>query len=93
MKNSSYYKADRTATISIDEDNFFVESLEKLTDASRPDEIISEHLNITVTSINDEGVTISKKYQNKDDFKEWFNKGAMVYGEHLLNLQKKAIIH
>lgn len=97
VKNSSYYKADRTATISIDEDNFFVESLEKSTDASRPDEIISEHLNIAVTSINDEGVTTSKKYQNKDDFKEWFNKGSdgiwrasiefTEEGDYTLNIQ------
>lgn len=93
VKNSSYYKADRTATISIDEDNFFVESLEKLTDASRPDEIISEHLNITVTSINDEGVTASKSIRIRTILKSGLTKEAMVYGEHLLNLQKKAIIH
>ena len=76
VKNSVYYNAGRTATISINEENFFVESLEKLNDATRVDEIILEHLNITVTKVNDEGVSTSKKYQEKKDFKDWFTKGT-----------------
>ena len=75
VRNGRYYKADRTAEIVIDEENFFVDSFNKLSDISvNPAEIIAEHLKITVTRENDNGITTTTNYTN-EMLKESFTKG------------------
>ena len=75
VRNGRYYKADRTAEIVIDEENFFVDSFNKLSDISvNPAEVIAEHLKITVTRENDNGITTTTNYTN-EMLKESFTKG------------------
>lgn len=56
--NEDYYSADRTATITIDEANFFYEFF-------GTDEI-TQHLVITVIKESDDGTKTTKIYQNED---------------------------
>ena len=75
VKNGKYYKADRTAEIVIDEENFFVDSFSKLSDVSvNPAEVIAEHLKITVTRENDNGIQTTTNYTDAT-LKESFKKG------------------
>lgn len=57
-KNNTYYSADRTATITINEDNFFYELF-------GTDEI-ARHLTITVKKETNDGVKSTKIYKNED---------------------------
>ena len=75
VRNDRYYKEDRTAEIVIDEENFFVDSFNKLSDISvNPAEVIAEHLKITVTRENDNGITTTTNYTDAT-LKESFTKG------------------
>ena len=75
VRNDRYYKADRTAEIVIDEENFFVDSFNKLSDVSvNPAEVIAEHLKITVTRENDNGIKTTTNYTDAT-LKESFTKG------------------
>ena len=66
-QNSTYYNAPRTATITITEDNFFPESMEKeqktLTDPFKQGDA---YLVITVVRVDDDGNTTTKVYKNED---------------------------
>ena len=75
VRNDRYYKADRTAEIVIDEENFFVDSFNKLSDISvNPAEVIAEHLKITVTRENDNGIKTTTNYTD-EMLKKSFTKG------------------
>ena len=75
VRNDRYYKADRTAEIVIDEENFFVDSFNKLSDVSvNPAEVIAEHLKIIVTRENDNGIKTTTNYTDAT-LKKSFTKG------------------
>lgn len=64
-ENSVYYSADRTATIRIEEANFFSQAMEKVeNDATAPSTIADEHLVITVKKVLNDGTESSTVYNN-----------------------------
>lgn len=73
--NGTYFKANRTATIKIDEANFFVDDEAKFSEnafekieniAVDPSVMIDEHLVITVTKVLNDGTSTATVYKNKD---------------------------
>lgn len=65
--NSVYYSSDRTATICIDEANFFVDAFEKMTNRGvNPETVIDESLVISVNKVLNDGTQITKTFKNSD---------------------------
>ena len=65
--NNTYYADDRTATITIDEANFFAEALEKIDNiADDPSTVLEEHLVITVIKNDNDNKEQTKQYKNSD---------------------------
>lgn len=63
----TFYKAPRTAEITIDEANFFAEAFGKNYDVSKdPSTEINEHLVITVTKEKNDGTLTTTVYKNED---------------------------
>lgn len=65
--NSVYYSSDRTATIKIDEANFFMEAFDKVENvATTPATVVDEHLLITVKKVLNDGTETTKVYKNEE---------------------------
>ena len=63
-ENGTYYKANRTATITIDEANYFADAFEQIQNTA--DETVDEHLVITVTKETNDGTTTTTVFKNAD---------------------------
>ena len=83
--NSVYYSADRTATIKIDEANFFIEAFGKVENvATPPATVVDEHLVITVKKVLNDGSENTKVYKNEDLTTSFVEKSDGIWEATLL---------
>lgn len=64
-RNNTYYQTSRTATITVNEANFFAEAFDKNVDLNTK-KYLNEHLIIKVTSVSDEGVSKTVALKSND---------------------------